>query len=66
MEEIRTFDNQEFGEMRVVKRDDGEPLFIANDICSFFGVTNRNRVLQQLDDDEKGVRKSTPPVGGRR
>lgn len=59
----QVFENKEFGAIRVVKSESGEPLFIVKDICDFFGVTNRNRVLQQLDDDEKGGTQIDTPGG---
>lgn len=59
----QVFENKEFGAIRVVKSESGEPLFLVKDICDFFGVTNRNRVLQQLDDDEKGGTQIDTPGG---
>ena len=59
----QVFESKEFGAIRVVKSESGEPLFIVKDICDFFGVTNRNRVLQQLDDDEKGGTQIDTPGG---
>lgn len=59
----QVFENKEFGAIRVVKSESGEPLFLVKDICDFFGVTNRNRVLQQLDDDEKGGTQINTPGG---
>ncbi len=59
----QAFDNPEFGTIRVVKNESGEPLFLVKDICDFFGVTNRNRVLQQLDNDEKGGTQIDTPGG---
>ena len=59
----QVFDNPEFGTIRVVKSESGEPMFLVKDICDFFGVTNRNRVLQQLDDDEKGGTQIDTPGG---
>jgi phage antirepressor YoqD-like protein len=40
-----------------------EPWFSVADICAYFGVTNRNRVMQQIDDDEKGGTQMTTPGG---
>ena len=54
---ILTFTNMEFGNIRIVEKD-GELWFAASDICKCFGETNRNRAMQELDDDEKGIRKS--------
>lgn len=31
-----------------------EPWFVAADVCAHFYVTNRNRVLQQVDESDKG------------
>ena len=39
--------------VRVIEIDE-EPWFVAADVCNYFGVTNRNRALQRLEDDEKG------------
>jgi hypothetical protein len=36
---------------------DGEPWFIASEVCDALGHTNARVALQRLDDDEKGVRK---------
>lgn len=62
MTDLTTFKNETFGEVRTVIRD-GEPWFVAADVCEFFGVTNRNRVLQNLDDDEKGGTQIDTPGG---
>lgn len=57
MQELMKFENGEFGEIRTAVVD-GEPWFVASDVCEYFGVTNRNRVMQAVDDDDKGgVRK---------
>lgn len=46
--------------IRVVEKD-GDPWFVAKDVCDFFGVTNRNRVMQNIADEDKGgTRLSTP------
>ena len=50
---LRVFNNPEFGSVRTVTVD-GEPWFVVADVCAYFGVTNRNRVMQMVDDDEKG------------
>lgn len=41
----------------------GEPWFVVSDVCKYFGVTNRNRVMQALDDDEKGGTQMMTPGG---
>ena len=47
-------------EIRAVEID-GEPWLVAKDICDYFGVSNRNRLLQQVDSlDKGGTRLDTP------
>lgn len=62
MNELQIFTNDTFGEVRTVTRG-GEPWFVAADVCEFFGVTNRNRALQSLDEDEKGGTQIDTPGG---
>lgn len=40
--------------VRVVMRD-GEPWFVAKDLCDVLGLTNSRMALEKLDEDEKGV-----------
>ena len=56
MNEMQIFQNEQFGSIRTVVQD-GEPWFVAKDVCEAFGETNRNRAMQTLDDDERGIRK---------
>ena len=51
--QLQVFKNPEFGEIRVVEKD-GEPWFVVADVCSYFGITNRNRVMQNVDAEDKG------------
>ena len=62
MNELQIFKNDTFGEVRTVSLE-GEPWFVAADVCEFFGVTNRNRVFQNLDEDEKGGTQIDTPGG---
>lgn len=43
--------------VRVVEKD-GEPWFVANDICRCLGLTNPRKAVADLDDDERGVTTS--------
>jgi prophage antirepressor-like protein len=42
---------------------DGEPWFVAKDVCDVFGDTNYRRSIQILDEDEKGVSQVNTPGG---
>lgn len=50
-------------EIRVVSKD-GNPWWIAKDVCSVLEIANSRDALSRLDDDEKGV-VSTDTLGGR-
>lgn len=42
---------------------DGEPWFVAKDVCDALDLTNSRMALQSLDDDEKGVSLIYTPGG---
>ena len=47
---IRLFENEQFGKVRVVMRDD-EPWFVASDVCRALGIDPT--AVRRLDADEK-------------
>lgn len=59
--EIQVFDFQD-NVVRIVERN-GEPWFVAKDVCDYFGDTNRSRTMQGLSDDQKGYTQTTTPGG---
>lgn len=62
MNELSIFENPQFGKIRVIEQD-GEPWFVATDVCDVFRESNRNRAMQSLADDEKGYTQMTTPGG---
>lgn len=42
---------------------DGEPWFVAADVCEVLSITNNRNATSRLDDDEKGVRTMDTPSG---
>lgn len=54
MNEIQLFNNDEFGQVRVVEID-GEPWFVAADVCRVLEIGNPSQALTRLDADEKGI-----------
>lgn len=52
MNDLQIFQNPQFGEVRVVQKD-GEPWFVAADVCRVLEHTNVSMALDRLDDDEK-------------
>lgn len=63
MNEVQVFDNEEFGTIRVIRGVDGEPSFVAKDVCRALGIGNSRQALQRLDNDEKGVSSIDTPGG---
>lgn len=49
---VTVFENPEFGKVRVVEKD-GEPWFVANDVCRILNISNTKDGMKTLDDDEK-------------
>lgn len=60
--QMQVFNNATFGNIRVVQQD-GEPWFVVSDVCEYFGITNRNRVMQQIDAEDKGGTQINTPGG---
>lgn len=57
---LQVFESEEFGRIRTVS-ENGEPLFVANDVCEALGVDRTQ--TRRLDNDEKGVRSIHTPGG---
>jgi len=53
MDDLSVFDFDE-QPVRIVMRD-GEPWFVAADVCRVLGIANSRDAVARLDDDEKGV-----------
>ena len=52
MNEIKIFENKEFGEVRTIEKGN-ETWFVGKDICTAFGDKNHNRALSRIDDVDK-------------
>jgi len=52
--EITVFENDQFGSVRTIVRD-GEPWFVAADVCRALDIQNTTDAMSRLDEDEKGV-----------
>lgn len=60
MNDLKIFENHQFGEIRVIEQD-GEPWFVAADVCRALGLEQITRAMDRLDDDEGGLVKVTHP-----
>ena len=62
MNELTVFENEQFGSVRTFIRD-GEPWFVAADVCRALEIGNSRQAIVRLDDDEKGVISTDTPGG---
>ena len=53
MNELHLFENEEFGKLRSFLDDDGNPWFVAVDVCAALDLENSRKAVSSLDDDEK-------------
>ena len=65
MNKLQTFKNETFGEVRTVMRD-GEPWFVAADVCRALDIGNTSMALERLDNDEKMTLSLTDSHSGQR
>lgn len=57
MNELKAFNNPEFGTIRTIERD-GEPWFVGKDVAEVLGYSNPNDALKKrVDAEDKGVAK---------
>ena len=63
MTELQIFKNEQFGEIRTTVQN-GEPWFVAADVCKALDIENNRKATNRLDDDEKGV-TSSDTLGGK-
>ena len=57
MNEIKIFENTEFGSVRTIAID-GEPYFVGKDVAVILGYSNpRDALAKHVDDEDKGVAK---------
>ena len=59
---MQIFKNEQFGEIRTVVID-GEPWFVAVDVCRALEIVNSRDALTRIDEDEKGVVLTDTPGG---
>lgn len=52
---VQIFNNDQFGEFRVVVQENGDPLFCLADVCKALNIQNVTQVAQRLDDEDKGM-----------
>lgn len=61
--QIQVFENSHLNAKLQAVEFNGEPAFVAKDICEYFGDSHYRRSLARLDADEKGVTPLATPGG---
>ena len=54
MNELTVFQNEDLGSVRTINRN-GEPWFVANDVCRVLEMGNPRQAIGRLDADERDV-----------
>ena len=53
MNELKIFENTQFGQLKVVEHD-GEPWFVGKDVAEILGYSNSSKaVMMHVDDEDK-------------
>lgn len=53
MNDLTIFSNEKFGQLRSTVIE-GEPWFVAADVCRALDLSNSSQAISRLDEDEKG------------
>ncbi len=62
MSEIQVFKDKRFGEIRVIEKD-GQPWFVARDVCDSLSISKYRDAVSKLEGDERGLIKMDTPGG---
>jgi len=62
MSNIIPFSYQE-KEIRIIEDQDGNPWWVAKDVCEILDLADANKAVKNLDDDERGTTKVRTPGG---
>jgi len=60
--QLRIFENENFGTIRVVEID-GEPWWVLKDVCLALGLFSPHKVAERLDEDERNLIPLTDTLG---
>lgn len=63
MNDLQIFKNSDFGELRTIVKE-GEPWFVAIDVCRALEIANSRMAVDRLDEDEKNTVSLTDGTPG--
>ena len=55
MNKIQIFKNEQFGQIRTVVNESGEPMFAATDVCNALGYSNSRKAIADHTVQKNGV-----------
>ena len=64
MNKIQIFQNVEFGAIRTMSNEQGEPMFCAKDVCDALGYKQTHKAVERHVDEGDGMKRPTPPKSG--
>ena len=59
----QVFDNPEFGQIRAMRGEDGEPWFVIADLCKALDLSNPTMVANRLNEDDLSTTEVTDSLG---
>lgn len=64
-DQIETYTSTEFGSIRALRDENGEPLFVAKDVAEVLGYSNPQKAVRDhVDEEDRGVNETFTPAGG--
>ena len=64
MNKIQVFQNQEFGAIRTISNEQGEPMFCAKDVCDALGYKKVSNAIALHVDKGDALKQGTPTTSG--
>ena len=64
MNEIQIFQNVEFGAIRTMSNEQGEPMFCAKDVCDALGYKQTHKAVERHVDEGDGMKRPTHTKSG--
>ena len=65
MNQIQIFKNHEFGAIRTLTNEQGEPMFCAKDVCDALKYGNSREALRKHVDEKDVTKRDTLTKGGK-
>ena len=66
MNQIQIFQNQEFGAIRTMSNEQGEPMFCAKDVCEALGYDQPRKAISRHIEEDDGMKRTLIDSLGRK